>query len=47
MMFGLTTITINKITSVFIKYPEIEEVVIYGSRAKGNYKKGIDINNCL
>lgn len=47
MMFGLTTITINKIISVLIKYPEIEKVVIYGSRAKGNYKEGSDIDICL
>lgn len=28
----------------FAKYPEVEEVIIYGSRAKGNYKKGSDID---
>ncbi|MFY8003643.1 MAG: nucleotidyltransferase domain-containing protein [Chitinophagaceae bacterium] len=47
MMFGLNEKTINKINSVFIKYPEIEEVFIYGSRAKGNYKEGSDIDICL
>ena len=34
MTFGLPENTINKINFVFVKYPEIEEVIIYGSRAK-------------
>ncbi|MDF3820826.1 nucleotidyltransferase domain-containing protein [Leptospira sp. 96542] len=28
----------------FFKYPEIEKVVLYGSRAKGNFKPGSDID---
>lgn len=44
MKFGLDENTLNKIISVFEKYPEIEEVIIYGSRAKGNYKEGSDID---
>lgn len=44
MKFGIDETTTNKIISVFEKYPEIEEVIIYGSRAKGNYRKGSDID---
>lgn len=44
MKFGIKEETIAKITSVFEKYPEVEEVVIYGSRAKGNYREGSDID---
>ena len=44
MNFGLTQDTINKINGVFAKYPSIEKVIIYGSRAMGNYKKGSDID---
>ena len=47
MKFGLDTGTINSIYSVLVKYPEIEEVVIYGSRAKGNYREGSDIDITL
>ena len=47
MNFGLTDITINKINSVFEKYSEIEEVIIYGSRAKGNFREGSDIDITL
>lgn len=41
---GLSENIINQINSVFIKYPEIEKVILYGSRAKGNYKEGSDID---
>ncbi len=47
MKFGLKEDTINKINSVFSKFPEIEEVIIYGSRAKGNYREGSDIDITL
>lgn len=47
MKFGLKEETIAKINSVFKKYPEVEEVIIYGSRAKGNYKTGSDIDITL
>lgn len=47
MNFGLKQETIGKINSVFAKYPEVEEVVIYGSRAKGNYRNGSDIDITL
>jgi predicted nucleotidyltransferase len=47
MNFGLTDLTIQLITSVFLKHSEIEEVVIYGSRAKGNYREGSDIDLTL
>jgi predicted nucleotidyltransferase len=43
-MFGLKEDTINKINSVFKKYEEIEKVILYGSRAKGNYQIGSDID---
>lgn len=47
MKFGLKDETIAKIQSAFVKYPEIEKVVIYGSRAKGNYRNGSDIDITL
>ena len=42
--FGLSEKTILSIQSVFKKYPSVEKVIIYGSRAKGNYKNGSDID---
>jgi predicted nucleotidyltransferase len=43
-MFGLKQYHIDLINSVFAQYPQIEQVQIYGSRAKGNYKPGSDID---
>ncbi len=45
--FGLKESTINKIISVFINYPKVEKVLLYGSRAKGNYRNGSDIDLTL
>ena len=45
--FGLKESTINKIISVFAKHPKIEKVLLYGSRAKGNYRNGSDIDLTL
>ena len=44
MKFGLDENTIRKINSVFKQYENIENVIIYGSRAKGNFKTGSDID---
>ena len=41
---GLTENTQKKLITVFKKYSEIERAIIYGSRAKGNYKPGSDID---
>ncbi len=42
--FGLTTRTVEKISGVFARHPGVEKAVLYGSRAKGNYKNGSDID---
>ena len=47
MQFGLKEKVIEQINSVFAKYPQIEQVVLYGSRAMGNYKNGSDIDITL
>jgi predicted nucleotidyltransferase len=44
MMYGLSDTTMEKMNGVFSHFPEIEEVVVYGSRAKGNYRNGSDID---
>jgi predicted nucleotidyltransferase len=44
MLFGLTKKEIDAVKSVFEKTPGIESVFIYGSRAKGNFKKTSDID---
>lgn len=47
MPYGLKDETIEKIRMVFSHYPEIEEAILYGSRAKGNYRRGSDIDITL
>ena len=44
MLFGLPENTIKQMTELFKKYPEIEQVKIYGSRARGDYREGSDID---
>jgi predicted nucleotidyltransferase len=43
-MFGLPEKDISAMQQCFTKYPSIEEVIIYGSRAKGNFRNGSDID---
>jgi len=47
MRFGLKDSVIQQFCQVFSRYPAIESVVIYGSRAKGNYRNGSDIDMTL
>lgn len=42
--FGLSAETLDKLNSVFAQHNAIDSVVIYGSRAKGNYRAGSDID---
>jgi len=42
--FGLGKKVVDAIQAVFSKHPEVNEVILYGSRAKGNYKVGSDID---
>lgn len=46
-MFGLPDQTMFLIKQVFARYPTIKKVIIYGSRAKGNYRQGSDIDLTL
>lgn len=47
MPFGLKPEIIEQIQKVLSLFPCIKETVIYGSRAKGNFKIGSDIDLCL
>lgn len=44
MEFGLNTTIVNKIKQVFEQNSKIDKAFIFGSRAKGNYKDGSDID---
>lgn len=47
MKFGLKDIVVEKFSEVFSIYPAIDSVVIYGSRAIGNFREDSDIDITL
>ena len=47
LRFGLKETTIQQIRAVLAAHPQVEKAVLYGSRAKGNYKNGSDIDMTL
>ncbi len=44
---GLNVDSTSKICSVFKKFPQIEQAILYGSRAMGTFKSGSDIDITL
>lgn len=46
-MFGLSESAFQKIIAVLKQKPEISKVVLFGSRAKGNFRNGSDIDLVL
>ena len=47
MNHGLSDATVARILGVFARFPAIERAVLYGSRARGNFKPGSDIDLTL
>ena len=47
MRYGLKEQTIESICTVLVRHPAVKKVVLYGSRAKGNFKPGSDIDLTL
>jgi predicted nucleotidyltransferase len=47
MKYGLSERTVEQICALLAQYPAVERAVLYGSRAKGNYKPGSDIDLTL
>lgn len=47
MSHGLPPATVEKIKGVLARFPSVDTAVLYGSRAKGNYKPGSDIDLTL
>lgn len=45
--FGLPQAAVEKLCGVFRDWPQVERVVLYGSRAKGSYRPGSDIDLTL
>ena len=44
MKYGLLRRDIDEILQALRRFPEIDEAILFGSRAKGNYKSGSDVD---
>ena len=44
MRFGLSDTVIKELQDVFRRHANIKKVLIFGSRSKGNYRAGSDID---
>ena len=47
MRYGLPQSAVQRICAIFKHYPQVEKAILYGSRAKGNFKNGSDIDLTL
>ncbi|GJG68812.1 hypothetical protein PRLR6025_22810 [Prevotella lacticifex] len=47
MQYGLKQQYIDELRAILRDIPGIEEAVLYGSRARGDYGRGSDIDICL
>jgi len=47
MIYGLKAEVVDAICKIFQKYPEVDKAILYGSRAKGNFKPASDIDLTL
>ena len=47
MRYGLSDHTLKEMQKLFSTFPEIEQVILFGSRAKGTCKPGSDIDLAL
>jgi len=46
-MYGIDQDSWNRILSVLRGEPKIQEIILFGSRAKGTFQEGSDIDICL
>lgn len=47
MPYGLNDETLDRIRAVLAAHAGVARAILYGSRAKGNYRAGSDIDLCL
>lgn len=47
MNHGLSPTTVARIQGVLARHPEVDKAVLYGSRAKGTFRPGSDIDLTL
>ena len=47
MLYGLPDKALNTLNSIFLKYSGIKQAILYGSRVKGKFRNGSDIDLTL
>lgn len=47
MKYGLSNSELESLSKLFAQHADIEQVILYGSRAKGNYKPFSDVDITL
>lgn len=47
MKFGLRAADITQLKDIIFAFPEVQQAIIFGSRAMGNFKNGSDVDLAL
>ena len=47
MLFGLPDEVLPRLLAILTSNPKIKQLTLYGSRAKGNWRRGSDIDLCI
>ena len=47
MQFGLPDEVLPRLLAILTRNPKIKQITLYGSRAKGNWRRGSDIDLCI
>lgn len=47
MPYGINDNNWNKIMMLIANQPNVDEAILFGSRAKGNFREGSDIDVCI
>ena len=47
LRYGLSQLDRTEMNNIFQKYSGLQKVILFGSRAKGNFRKGSDIDIAL
>ena len=45
--YGLPILVTEQLQMIFCSEPQVKKVILFGSRAKGNYRNGSDIDFCI
>jgi predicted nucleotidyltransferase len=47
LKYGLKPDVLKSLLDIILTVPQVTEIILFGSRAKGNFKQGSDIDICI